>query len=109
MVVLSVWERLCLTRDLQVFLAGVAEDLAPIVDFEGLGAVAFAPEAGFRLLGAWNGSVPAQPQESASDQHRRILQAIAAPLPARARAPYDEDLFRQLASGVGVSCADLLA
>jgi hypothetical protein len=61
-VTLSVWERLSLNRDLQAFLAGVAEDLAPVVGFEGLGAVAFAPDAGFRLLAAWNVSVPAQPR-----------------------------------------------
>jgi hypothetical protein len=45
---LSVWEQLAVTRDLQAFLAATAELLIPIVDFQGLGAVAFAPDAGFR-------------------------------------------------------------
>jgi formate hydrogenlyase transcriptional activator len=107
--ILSVWERLGATRDLQLFLAGVAEDLAPIVGFEGLGAVAFAPDAGFRLLAAWNASVAPQPGETGDDLHRRTLQVIGAPLPARPRAPYDEELFRRIGDGIGVSCADLLA
>ncbi len=108
-VTLSVWERLALNRDLQAFLVGIAEDLGLIVGFEGLGAVSFAPDAGFRLLAAWNASVPAQPGETAVDQHRRTLEVIGAPLPARPRAPYDEEVFRQLGAGIGVSCADLLA
>jgi transcriptional regulator with GAF, ATPase, and Fis domain len=37
------------------------------------------------------------------------LEVIAAPLPARPRAPYDEEVFRRVGAGVGVSCADLLA
>jgi formate hydrogenlyase transcriptional activator len=106
---LAVWERLSLNRDLQAFLAGVAEDLAPIVGFEGLGAVAFAPDAGFRLLAAWNASVPCQPGETALDQHRRTVDVIGAPLPARPRAPYDDDVCRQVLSGAGISCHDLLA
>jgi formate hydrogenlyase transcriptional activator len=106
---LAVWERLSLNRDLQAFLAGIAEDLAPIVGFEGLGAVAFAPDAGFRLLAAWNASVPSQPGETALDQHRRTVDVIGAPLPARPRAPYDDDVCRQVLSGAGISCHDLLA
>jgi transcriptional regulator with GAF, ATPase, and Fis domain len=105
----SVWERLSTNRDLQAFLAGVAEDLAPVVGFEGLGAVAFAPDAGFRLLAGWNASVPVQPGETADDQHRRTLDVIGAALPARPRAPYDQDVFNQLGAGVAISCADLLA
>jgi transcriptional regulator with GAF, ATPase, and Fis domain len=108
-VMLAVWERLSATRDLQAFLAGVAQDLAPIVGFEGMGAVAFAPDAGFRLLAGWNASVPGQPGETAVDQHRRTLDVIDAPLPARARAPYDDRVCSQLGAGVGISCGDLLA
>ncbi len=108
-VTLSVWERLGATRDLQVFLAGAAENLAAIVSFEGLGAVAFAPDAGFRLLAAWNASVPTQPGETGDDLHRRTLEVVGAPLAARPRAPYDEELFSRIAVGIGVSCADLLA
>jgi formate hydrogenlyase transcriptional activator len=108
-VILSVWERLFRHRDLQAFLAGVAQDLVPIVGFEGLGAVAFAPDAGFRLLAAWNASVPAQPGETGDELHRRTLEVIGASLPARPRAPYDEQVFRRIGAGVGVSCADLLA
>jgi formate hydrogenlyase transcriptional activator len=108
-VTLAVWERLSLNRDLQAFLAGVAEDLAPIVGFEGLGAVAFAPDAGFRLLAGWNASVRRQPGVTALDQHRRTREVIGAPLPARPRAPYDDDVCRQLGAGVAVSCGDLLA
>jgi formate hydrogenlyase transcriptional activator len=106
---LAVWERLSATRDLQAFLAGVAEDLMPVVGFEGLGAVAFAPDAGFRLLAGWNASVPGQPEETALDLHRRTLEAIGAPLPARPRVPYDDDVCRQLGDGVAISCGDLLA
>lgn len=107
--ILAVWERLSRTCDLQAFLAGVAEELAPIVGFEGLGAVAFAPDAGFRLLASWNSQVPPQPGESALDQHRRTPEVIGAALPARPRAPYDDDVCRQLGDGTGVSCGDLLA
>lgn len=106
---LSVWERLSRNRDLQAFLATIAEDLVPMVGFEGLGAVAFAPDAGFRLLAAWNASVPAQPGETGDELHRRTLEVIGAPLPARPRAPYDEELFRRIGAGIAVSCADLLA
>src|SRR5215207_10103314 len=107
-VTLSAWERLSATPDLQTFLAAVAADLAPIVGFQGLGAVAFAPDAGFRLLAAWNALVHGEPGETADDLHRRTLDAVGAPLPARPRAPYDEELFRRIGTGVGVSCADLL-
>ena len=106
---LSVWEQLATTRDLQVFLAATAERLTPIVDFQGLGAVAFAPDAGFRLLAAWNAAVVVQPGESIDDLHRRTLDEVGAHLPARPRAPYDEEVFRRIGDGVGVSCADLLA
>jgi formate hydrogenlyase transcriptional activator len=108
-VTLAVWERLSANRDLQAFLAGVAEDLVPIIRFEGLGAVAFAPDAGFRLLAGWNASVPAQPGENALDQHRRTLEAIGAALPARPRVPYDDDVCSQLGAGGVISCGDLLA
>ena len=92
---MSIWERLAATCNLQAFLAGVAEDLAPLVGFEGLGAVAFAPDAGFRLLTAWNASVPAQPGETGDDLHRRTLEVIGAPL----RAPHLSDLGYALVGG----------
>jgi formate hydrogenlyase transcriptional activator len=106
---LSVWERLSRTQDLQAFLTGVADDLAATIDLQGLGAVAFAPDAGFRLLAAWNASVPGEPGESADDLHRRTMLTVGAQLPARPRAPYNDELFGRIADGVGVSCADLWA
>jgi hypothetical protein len=42
-VALAIWERLSATCDLQLFLAGVAEELAPAIDLQGIGAVAFRP------------------------------------------------------------------
>jgi GAF domain-containing protein len=108
-VTLSVWEQLAATRDLQAFLTATAETLTPIMDFQGIGAVAFGHDAGFRLLAGWNAAVPAEPGESVDDFHRRTLDAVGAHLPARPRAPYDEEVFKRISDGIGVSCADLLA
>ncbi len=108
-VLLAVWERLSATGDLQAFLSGLAEDLGPLIRFEGVGAVAFAPDAGFRLLGSWNASVPQRPGETVVEQQRRTLEAVGAALPARPRAPYDEEVCQQLGAGRAISCPDLLA
>jgi formate hydrogenlyase transcriptional activator len=106
---LSVWELLSAKHDLQTFLTAVADQLSSIIDFQGLGAVAFAHDAGFRLLAGWNALVPGEPGETANDLHRRTLGAVGAHLPARPRMPYDAALFSRVHAGVGVSCADLLA
>ena len=106
---LSIWQRLSSAPDLQAFVTGTATDLVPLVSLDGIGAVAFAADAGFRLLAAWNSHVSNQPGESADDQHRRTVAAMGVPLPARSRAPYDEELFGRIAAGTCVGCADLLA
>src|SRR5215204_1385300 len=108
-VTLAVWERLSATRDLQAFLTAVAKELAPIVSLHSIGALGFAPDAGFRLLAAWDAQVPNAPGETADDLHRRTVEALAVPLPARRRVPYDDEVFARLGAGTAVSCADLLA
>ena len=90
-------------------MSAVAEQLVPIVDFQGIGAVAFEPSAGFRVLAGWDASVTAQPGETASEHHRRTLQFAGVHLPARPRIPYDEELCARIHAGVGEACGDLLA
>ncbi len=108
-VMLSIWGRLAATRDLQEFLVGVAAELTPSIDLQGIGAVAFAPHAGFRLLAGWNALVEREANETADALHRRTLDAVGAHMPARARVPYDVEMFRRMQEGLAVSCDDLLA
>ncbi len=107
-VMLAVWERLSATGDLQEFLAAVAEELTRGIDLQGIGAVAFAPTTGFRLLAGWNATVAPQPGEPVEEMHRRTLREVGAPLPARPHAPYEDDLFQRVHDGHCVSCDDLL-
>ena len=104
-----VWELLATTDQVHAFLLGVAELVAPTLDLQGLGAVAFEEGAGYRFLAGWNAAIAPLPGETVDAFQQRMARTTLVNLPARARRPYDEALFDQLRAGHPVTCADLLA
>jgi formate hydrogenlyase transcriptional activator len=104
-----VWELLATTDRVQQFLLGVAELVAPTLDLQGLGAVAFEEGAGYRFLAGWNAEIAPLPGETVDAFQQRMARATLVNLPARERRPYDEALFDQIRAGQPVTCADLLA
>jgi transcriptional regulator with GAF, ATPase, and Fis domain len=106
---LRLWHALTATGDLQLVLNTVADLFSQMLDFQGLGAVAFEPNKGGRLVAAWNTAISMQPGENIEALHRRTLEQAGVHLPARRRRPYDDDLFRRLTAGEPISSGDLLA
>ncbi len=107
-VALCLWESLADNRDLPAFLTAVGDHLVPIVDLQGIGAVAFEPGAGFRILAGWDAAVAARPGENAGERDRCTVEIAGGHLPARPRIPYDEELCARIHAGLGESCGDLL-